>query len=159
MNQITITDFQNLFVKANLNKAETDYFFDDARNVISKLDIESPEQYYRLKETQYCVVEYAFLEFKGIAKSGLKKLLKAIEAPSETIFNAGSDYIILKRAGNNLFLRRESDGIYVIALGWHGDSERGWMQGKYFGDSEKDRAVALKMFENDYLNPNSYGYR
>ena len=44
--------FINLFKKANLNNKELEYFMEDVEEVINNMeDINSAEEYYKLKET------------------------------------------------------------------------------------------------------------
>ena len=73
------SSFINLFKKASLNNKELEYFMEDIEDVINNMeDINNAEEYYNLKETQYCCIEYAEKEWKEIAKSGLEKILNVI---------------------------------------------------------------------------------
>ena len=74
-----IKSFIIFFNTAKLTPLEKEYFEGDAQNAINiNLSFNSVSDYYKNKETQFCIVEYAIDTWKNIAKSGLEKILKVI---------------------------------------------------------------------------------
>lgn len=72
-----IESYLTLFVNANLNDEEYEYFSENMAKA-EKLGFKSPKDYYTLPETQYCIIEYAYPEYKTIAQTGLEKILNSL---------------------------------------------------------------------------------
>lgn len=65
--------FTELFSKIRLTQLEIDYFTEDMQDALT-LEFESVNQYYRNKETQFCMRTYTKPDYKRVMKSGLDKI-------------------------------------------------------------------------------------
>jgi hypothetical protein len=76
----------------------------------------------------------------------------------ETIVNGsnGKIYKVIDRSGNNYILRDVKTKNYVIAHGFR-EPEKGWDQGKYFGNDKNSFNVAKETFMQ-YTASDSYGF-
>ena len=79
-------------------------------------------------------------------------LREALQGEQEILTNGKFTYVVIDKAVKNRLLRRQSDGMLVIAHGWDGTS---WDAGKYFEASDEDHAW---LTWKRYTKPGSFGY-
>lgn len=65
--------FEQLFKVVRLTQSEVEYFTNDMQDALT-LEFENVNQYYRSKETQFCMRTYTKPDYKRVMKSGLSKI-------------------------------------------------------------------------------------